>query len=96
MTTNVILSVSFPSFGKNYFSQDVVMSARTAKARTTLIEDKRFDNFLIPAAERHFSNGVVGFNDQFRFLHDILDAHLVGNAPSAPLKRPAASFAQRA
>jgi hypothetical protein len=69
--TNVTLSVSFPEFGKNYFAQNVLM-----RTRAPLIEDDRFDVFLIPAAERHFSNGVVGFHDQFRFLSDVLDAHM--------------------
>ncbi|WP_409373254.1 hypothetical protein [Pseudomonas baltica] len=69
--TNVTLSVSFPEFGRNYFAQNVVM-----RSHAPLIEDDRFDVFLIPAAERHFSNGVVGFHDQFRFLSDVLDAHM--------------------
>jgi hypothetical protein len=71
MMTNVTLSVSFPEFSRNYFAQNVVMHSRAP-----LIEDDRFDVFLIPAAERHFDNGVVGFNDQFRFLSDVLDAHM--------------------
>lgn len=74
MTVTVTLSVSFPEFGRNYFSQNVLM-----RGAAPLIEDERFDDFLIPAAERHFSNGVVGFNDQFRFLSDVLDKHLAGD-----------------
>lgn len=78
MMTNVTLSVSFPEFGRNYYAQNVVM-----RSRTPLIEDDRFDVFLIPAAERHFSNGVVGFHDQFRFLSDVLDAHMTELESSA-------------
>jgi hypothetical protein len=87
MMTRVTLSVSFPQFGSNYYVQDVVM-----RARAPLIEDDRFDVFLIPAAERHFSNGVVGFHDQFRFLSDVLDAHMTQNrSDAAPqqARRPA-------
>jgi hypothetical protein len=82
MMTNVTLSVSFPEFGTNYFAQDVVM-----RSRAPLIEDDRFDVFLIPAAERHFSNGVVGFNDQFRFLTDVLDAHMSDSASAAAARQ---------
>ena len=87
--TNVTLSVSFPEFGKNYFAQNVLM-----RTRAPLIEDDRFDVFLIPAAERHFSNGVVGFHDQFRFLSDVLDAHMTqAQSADAPqqARRPAQS-----
>ena len=89
MMTSVTLSVSFPQFGSNYYVQDVVM-----RARAPLIEDDRFDVFLIPAAERHFSNGVVGFHDQFRFLSDVLDAHMTQNRSDATRqqsRRPAQS-----
>lgn len=71
MIVAVTLNVSFPVFGRNYFTQSMVMHAPGP-----LIEDDRFDPFLIPAAERHFNNGIIGFNDQFRFLSDVLDAHL--------------------
>lgn len=71
MTITVNLNVSFPDFGRNYYAQHL-----TNPAPAPLIKDERFDVFLIPAAERHFNNGVIGFNDQFRFLSDVLDAHL--------------------
>jgi hypothetical protein len=32
---------------------------------------------LMPAAANHFSNEVVGLNDQFRFLNDVLAEHLL-------------------
>jgi hypothetical protein len=76
MTYPVTLSVSFPQFGRNYYAQDVVLNSASP-----LIEDERFDLFLLPAATRHFSNGVVGFHDQFRFLSDILDEHLSETEP---------------
>jgi hypothetical protein len=30
----------------------------------------------MPSASNHFSNEVVGLNDQFRFLNNILFSHL--------------------
>ncbi|MNI98112.1 hypothetical protein D3C73_1568900 [compost metagenome] len=39
--------------------------------------DEKFEALLIPAAGHHFSNEVVGLNDQFRFLNDVLAEHLL-------------------
>lgn len=80
MTRDVTLHVSFPKFGTNYYSQQVV----TRKNRRSLIEDQRFDGFMMPSAENHFSNEVVGFNDQFRFLTDVLTLHLLDVEASRP------------
>ncbi|WP_249672042.1 hypothetical protein [Pseudomonas abieticivorans] len=71
MIRTVNLSVTFPNFGTNYFAQHV-----EARRSVALIEDKSFDAYLMPQAIHHFSNGVVGFNDQCRFLSNILGAHL--------------------
>ncbi|MEX3772865.1 hypothetical protein [Pseudomonas sp. MYb118] len=68
----VNLAVSFPVFGKNYYSQQVV--SRKTRA---LVFNKRFEDLLMPAATHHFSNEVVGLNDQFRFLNDVLAEHLL-------------------
>ncbi|OQR31001.1 hypothetical protein BWR59_15945 [Pseudomonas sp. Bc-h] len=90
MTRDVTLHVSFPDFGKNYYSQHVV----TRKQRHSLIEDKRFDAFMMPSAENHFSNEVVGFNDQFRFLTDVLAMHLLeveAARPARQTRQPAQS-----
>jgi hypothetical protein len=40
----------------------------------------------MPAAANHFNNEVVGLNDQFRFLNDVLVEHLleIELAQSAP------------
>jgi hypothetical protein len=84
MTRDVTLHVSFPKFGKNYYSQHVV----TRKTRHGLIEDQRFGAFMMPSAENHFSNEVVGFNDQFRFLTDVLAMHLLEVEDARPAKRP--------
>jgi hypothetical protein len=83
MTRDVTLHVSFPKFGTNYYSQHVVVR----KNRQSLIEDKRFDAFMMPSAENHFSNEVVGFNDQFRFLTDVLAMHLLEVETARPAKR---------
>lgn len=83
MTRDVTLHVSFPKFGNNYYSQHVVIR----KNRHSLIEDKRFDGFMMPSAEQHFSNEVVGFNDQFRFLTDALAMHLLETEAARPAKR---------
>lgn len=72
MSQRVILNVTFPEFGKNYYSQRVVF-----RQRSMLVEDKRFAAVLMPSASNHFSNEVVGLNDQFRFLNDILASHLI-------------------
>lgn len=68
----VNLAVSFPVFGKNYYAQQVV--SRKTRA---LVFNKRFEDLLMPAAAHHFSNEVVGLNDQFRFLNDVLAEHLL-------------------
>lgn len=73
MIRPVTLHVSFPRFGKNYYVQDVV----SRKAPRALITNEGFDAVLMPQASQHFSNGVVGLNDQFRFLNNILAAHLL-------------------
>jgi len=83
MTRDVTLHVSFPKFGKNYYSQHVI----TRKDRHGLVEDIRFDGFMMPAAENHFSNEVVGFNDQFRFLTNVLNTHLLEIEAARPPKR---------
>ena len=83
MARDVTLHVSFPNFGNNYYSQHVVVR----KNRHSLIEDTRFDAFMMPSAEQHFSNEVVGFNDQFRFLTDALATHLLETETSRPAKR---------
>jgi len=72
MNRPVTLSVSFPVFGTNYYSQRYVF-----KKAANLVFNEQFDELLMPAAGNHFSNGVIGFNDQFRFLSDILEAHLL-------------------
>lgn len=91
MTRDVTLHVSFPEFGNNYYSQHVVLR----KNRHSLIEDKRFDAFMMPSAENHFSNEVVGFNDQFRFLTDVLAMHLLDVESARPAKRTRQSAQSR-
>ncbi|HEX8594736.1 MAG TPA: hypothetical protein VF682_15880 [Pseudomonas sp.] len=83
MTRDVTLHVSFPLFGKNYYSQHVV----PRKNRHGLVEDNRFGAFMMPSAENHFSNEVVGFNDQFRFLTDVLAMHLLEVEEARPARR---------
>jgi hypothetical protein len=68
----VTLAVSFPVFGSNYYSQQVV-----SRKEIALVFDKNFEALLMPAAANHFSNEVVGINDQFRFLNDVLVEHLL-------------------
>jgi hypothetical protein len=82
MTRDVTLHVRFPTFGKNYYSQHVV----TRKHTLGLVEDNRFGDFMMPAAENHFSNEVVGFNDQFRFLTDVLALHLLEVEEATPAR----------
>ncbi|MHC8314028.1 hypothetical protein [Pseudomonas sp. LB3P31] len=72
MIRPITLSVSFPVFGANYYSQQVV--SRKVQA---LVFNKQFADLLMPAAANHFSNEVVGLNDQFRFLNDVLAEHLL-------------------
>ncbi|MFJ7283586.1 hypothetical protein [Pseudomonas sp. NPDC099000] len=77
----ITLSVSFPVFGNNYYSQPFV-----SRKELSLVFDKNFEALLIPAAANHFNNEVVGLNDQFRFLNDVLVEHLleIELAQSAP------------
>jgi hypothetical protein len=46
---------------------------------------------MMPAAENHFSNEVVGLNDQFRFLTDVLAMHLLEVEASRPVRRARSS-----
>jgi hypothetical protein len=81
MIRTVTLSVSFPVFGSNYYDQRVV----PRKARALVFNDD-FEDLLMPAASNHFSNEVVGLNDQFRFLSDILATHLLDLEAAAPAR----------
>jgi hypothetical protein len=72
MIHSVTLAVSFPVFGNNYYSQQVV-----SRKELSLVFDQDFEALLMPAATNHFSNEVVGLNDQFRFLNDVLVEHLL-------------------
>jgi hypothetical protein len=87
MINEVTLAVSFPVFGNNYYSQSF-----ESRKVLTLVFDEKFEDLLIPAAGNHFNNEVVGLNDQFRFLNDVLVEHLleIEMAQSAP--RSARSF----
>jgi hypothetical protein len=79
--THVTLSVSFPVFGSNYYDQHAVSHKTQA-----LVFNEDFDDLLMPAASNHFSNEVVGINDQFRFLSDILATHLLDIEASRPAR----------
>jgi len=68
----ISLCVSFPVFGNNFYSQPFV-----SRKELSLVFDKNFEALLIPAAANHFNNEVVGLNDQFRFLNDVLVEHLL-------------------
>jgi len=81
MITNVTLAVSFPVFGNNYYSQQF-----ESRKVLTLMFDEKFEALLIPAAGHHFSNEVIGLNDQFRFLSDILATHLLDIEASVPAR----------
>ncbi|MFW9078917.1 hypothetical protein ACOI9X_06490 [Pseudomonas sp. P2757] len=81
MITTVTLAVSFPVFGSNYYDQQVV-SRKTA----VLLFNEDFEDLLMPAASNHFSNEVVGINDQFRFLSDILATHLLDLEAAKPAR----------
>ncbi|RON72379.1 hypothetical protein [Pseudomonas fluorescens] len=81
MIHTIALSVSFPVFGSNYYEQHVV----NRKAQT-LVFNEDFEDLLMPAATNHFSNEVVGLNDQFRFLSDILATHLLDIEASVPAR----------
>ena len=81
MIHSVSLSVSFPVFGTNYYAEDFV-----SRKELSLVFDENFEALLMPAAANHFNNEVVGLNDQFRFLNDVLVEHLleIELAQSAP------------
>ncbi|NUT78688.1 hypothetical protein HNO86_26975 [Pseudomonas sp. C1C7] len=82
MITEVTLAVSFPVFGSNYYSQTF-----ESRKVLTLVFDEKFEALLIPAADHHFSNEVVGLNDQFRFLNDVLAEHLLEAELAATARR---------
>ncbi|MBH8613679.1 hypothetical protein ACX3YC_16575 [Pseudomonas mohnii] len=82
MINEVTLSVSFPVFGNNYYSQPF-----ESRKVLTLVFDKKFEALLIPAAANHFNNEVVGLNDQFRFLNDVLAEHLLATEVAATARR---------
>lgn len=82
MINEVTLSVSFPVFGSNYYSQPF-----ESRKVLTLVFDKKFEALLIPAAANHFNNEVVGLNDQFRFLNDVLAEHLLATEVAATARR---------
>lgn len=81
MITIVTLAVSFPVFGSNAYDQHAV-SRKTA----ALLFNEDFEDLLMPAASNHFSNEVVGINDQFRFLSDILATHLLDLEAAQPAR----------
>jgi hypothetical protein len=81
MIRTITLSVSFPDFGRNYYDQQV----RSRKSQA-LVFNEDFEDLLMPAAANHFSNEVVGINDQFRFLSEILATHLLDIEASAPAR----------
>ena len=72
MIHSVSLSVSFPVFGTNYYAHEYL-----SRQAPSLVFDKNFEALLRPAASNHFNNEVVGLNDQFRFLNDVLVEHLL-------------------
>jgi hypothetical protein len=80
----VTLAVSFPVFGSNCYSQQAV-----SRKEIALVFDKQFEALLMPAAANHFSNEVVGLNDQFRFLNDVLVEHLLDTEMA---QRPSRQF----
>jgi len=82
MITEVTLAVSFPVFGNNYYSQQF-----ESRKVLTLVFDEKFEALLIPAAGHHFNNEVVGLNDQFRFLNDVLAEHLLATGVAATARR---------
>ncbi|MCF4994752.1 hypothetical protein GIW70_06290 [Pseudomonas syringae] len=81
MNHTITLSVRFPVFGSNYYDQQPV--SRKAQA---LVFNEDFEALLMPAADHHFNNEVVGLNDQFRFLSDILATHLLDLEASMPAR----------
>jgi hypothetical protein len=82
MINVVTLSVSFPVLGNNYYSQTF-----ESRKVLTLVFDEKFEALLIPSAEHHFNNEVVGLNDQFRFLNDVLAEHLLATEFAATARR---------
>ena len=42
---------------------------------------------LMPSAANHFNNEVIGLNDQFRFLSDVLEEHLLATELAATAPR---------
>jgi len=72
MIHTVTLAVRFPVFGNNFYAQEF-----ESCKELTLLFDEKFEALLMPAADHHFSNEVVGLNDQFRFLNDVLVEHLL-------------------
>ncbi|MBT9268247.1 hypothetical protein KKQ10_25540 [Pseudomonas sp. MG-9] len=81
MSHYVALNVRFPVFGSNYYDQHAVSHKAEA-----LVFNENFENLLMPAATHHFSNEVVGINDQFRFLSDILATHLLDIEAAVPAR----------
>ena len=82
MIHSVTLAVSFAVFGNNYYSQPFV-SRKTFE----LVFDKNFEALLMPSATNHFNNEVIGLNDQFRFLSDVLEEHLLATELAATVRR---------
>lgn len=82
MINEVTLAVSFPVFGNNYYEQTF-----ESRKELTLVFDEKFEALLIPAAEHHFNNEVIGLNDQFRFLNDMLAEHLLELEVAATARR---------
>ena len=84
MIRTATLAVRFPVFGNNFYAQKF-----ESRKELTLMFDKNFEALLIPAAGHHFSNEVIGLNDQFRFLNDVLVEHLLDTELA---KSPARSY----
>ncbi len=87
MIHSVNLAVSFPVFGTNYYAQEFV-----SRKELSLVFDANFEALLMPAAANHFSNEVVGLNDQFRFLNDMLEEHLQEIEPTQSTPRSSRQF----
>ena len=87
MIHSVTLAVSFAVFGNNFYSQSFI-SRKTLE----LVFDENFEALLMPAAANHFNNEVVGLNDQFRFLNDVLVEHLLEVELAQAMPRSARQF----
>ncbi|NUU37650.1 hypothetical protein [Pseudomonas sp. C2B4] len=87
MINEVTLAVSFPVFGNNYYSQQY-----ESRKVLTLVFDEKFEALMIPAAGHHFNNEVIGLNDQFRFLNDVLAEHLLEIEMAQAAPRSTRSF----